>query len=74
MSKFNDDDDDTVVIDGVRAHSKTDKALHCLIGGVWYWIPQSVIHDDSEVFDAGEHAAGKLVLARWFAEKNGLAL
>jgi hypothetical protein len=34
------------------------------------WIPKSVIHDDSEVYKEG--AEGKLVVARWFAEKEGL--
>lgn len=38
------------------------------------WIPRSVIHDDSEVYDDdGEHDNGELVLLRWFAEKEQLA-
>jgi len=37
------------------------------------WIPRSVIHDDSEVYDDDKNATGTLVLARWFAEKEGLA-
>ena len=35
------------------------------------WIPQSQIHDDSEVFDAEENSVGTLVVKRWFAEKEG---
>jgi len=35
------------------------------------WIPKSVIHDDSEVYAEGH--TGELVVARWFAEKEGLA-
>jgi hypothetical protein len=36
------------------------------------WIPKSVIHDDSEVFDADENARGKVVVMQWWAEANGL--
>ena len=35
-----------------------------------FWIPRSVIHDDSEVFEAsGSNSHGKLVVKRWFIEK-----
>lgn len=33
------------------------------------WIPQSVIHDDSEVYQDGDE--GTLVVEDWFAEKEG---
>jgi len=36
------------------------------------WVPRSVIDDDSEVFDADENAEGTLVVADWWAEKEGL--
>ena len=36
------------------------------------WIPRSVIHDDSEVYDDDQHATGELVVKQWFAEKEGL--
>lgn len=36
------------------------------------WIPHSVIHDDSEVFDADENSKGILVVLDWFAEKEGM--
>jgi hypothetical protein len=36
------------------------------------WIPKSVLHDDSEVFDNADNATGKVVVKQWFAEKNGL--
>ena len=37
------------------------------------WVPKSVIHDDSEVYDMKDGAGpGKLVVLRWFAEKEGL--
>jgi hypothetical protein len=34
-------------------------------------IPLSVVHDDSEVYESGH--AGNLVVAAWWAEKEGLA-
>jgi hypothetical protein len=33
-----------------------------------FWVPLSVIHDDSEVYADGH--TGKLVVHRWFAEKE----
>jgi len=46
------------------------KALLCRIDGVGEeWIPQSQIHDDSEVYGDGD--AGALVVRTWFAEKQG---
>ena len=52
----------------------TDKALQCRLEweDIVIWAPQSVIHDDSEVFDAGEHSEGDLVVKRWWAENEGL--
>lgn len=35
------------------------------------WVPQSQIDEDSEVWRPGD--SGKLVVAAWFAEKEGLA-
>lgn len=56
-----------------EADKETDKAIHVLKdtkrGYPGGWIPKSVIHDDSEVFEAGH--SGKLVLHHWWAEKNG---
>lgn len=37
------------------------------------WIPKSVIHEDSDVYDAQKHATGELVLQTWWAEQEGLA-
>lgn len=36
------------------------------------WIPKSVIHDDSEVYDADENSEGEVVIQTWWAEKEGL--
>lgn len=35
------------------------------------WIPRSVVHDDSEVFDDRANREGELVVASWFARKEG---
>ena len=35
-----------------------------------FWIPKSVIHDDSEVFRDTD-IDGNLVVKTWWAEKNG---
>ena len=34
------------------------------------WIPKSVIHDDSDIFEADQE--GELVVPEWFAKKNSL--
>lgn len=78
MSMWNESDDDEGAepVEVARiAHCKreTEKAL--LVeddDGAEHWIPKSVVHDDSEVFDAGKNADGRLVVKRWFAEKEGL--
>lgn len=54
---------------------KNQDALRVDIGTRTLWIPKSVVHDDSEVYRAGhgdDGSEGTLVVARWFAEKEGL--
>lgn len=51
---------------------ETPKALLCEIDGDTYWIPKSQIHDDSEVYDAGENSEGTLVITEWIATQKGL--
>lgn len=63
--------EDTETIAKVKAIRQTDKALLCKIDDDDVWVPKSLIHDDSEVYEPGHH--GKLVVAQWFAEKEGLA-
>ena len=63
--------DETAEIEDVHCVNTTEKAIRIRTAGDdYYWIPQSVIHDDSEVFDIGDH--GTLVVAEWFAVKEGL--
>ena len=56
-----------------RCTRETDRALLCVLEtGEEKWIPKSVVHDDSEVFDAEGNAQGELVVKQWWAEKEGL--
>ena len=62
---------DPVEIDGCQCLRATDKAILVRIqDDLELWIPQSVVHDDSEVWK--EDDEGTLIVAGWFAEKNGL--
>jgi len=51
---------------------ETDKALLIRANDKDIWVPKSVVHDDSEVFDM-ENDEGTVVVKRWWAEKNGHA-
>jgi len=62
--------DDVEEIKDVVCERETPKAILVKSNGVSTWVPKSVIHDDSEVYKEG--TSGKLVVARWFAEKEGL--
>jgi hypothetical protein len=62
----------------VRCLRQTDGAIYVVIPAVpgrraeWSgWIPQSQVHDDSEVWREGD--TGEIVLTRWIAERKGLA-
>lgn len=71
------DDDGAAIIDRAECISETRAALLVRFADpprstVTIWIPKSVVHDDSEVFDAGRNARGRLVLLAWWAEREGL--
>lgn len=36
------------------------------------WIPRSVIHDDSEVYDDGKNKEGEVVVNQWWATQENL--
>lgn len=71
------DDDDQPFSVKARAVAESAKALKVELdlpdGKRQIWVPKSVIHDDSEVFDNAENKQGKLVLQAWFAREEGLA-
>lgn len=37
------------------------------------WIPKSVIHDDSEVYELSCDPDGNVVVEEWWADKEGLS-
>lgn len=61
-----------VSFEGTRVIRESDSGLALLIEieGKEVWVPKSVIHDDSEVYD--EDHEGELVLKEWWAEEKGL--
>lgn len=44
-------------------------AIRVVLAGVHYFIPKSVLHDDSEVYRLND--SGKLIVKHWWAEKEG---
>ena len=58
-----------VTIAGANCTRETEKAVMVRVGQRDYWIPQSAIHADSEVWKLGD--SGKLVAAHWWASRNG---
>lgn len=53
----------------------SDKALQIELTdiGETRWIPRSMIHDDSEVYDDGANKEGDVVVNQWWAVQEGLA-
>lgn len=68
------DAEDVARIDDCRCVGATAKAI-CVEdeGGERWWVPRSVVHDDSEVWDHDEDACGPgvLVVKAWWALKEG---
>jgi len=62
-------DEDVVRVDA-RIIRATEKAVLAVIDDEEVWIPQSVIHDDSDVWQEGDD--GELVIQGWWARKTGL--
>lgn len=68
------DDDMSTKLGTGKVKQATDKALKIeLESGETVWIPKSMIHDDSEVYDADSNSEGEVVVQTWWAEKEGLA-
>lgn len=77
MTRFDDGGNEPFVVGRGRVDRSSEKALRVmldassLLGAKAVWVPKSVIHDDSELFDDGAHREGELVVKRWFARKEG---
>jgi len=64
-----------VLLGEAKAKRFTDKAVLVVLldnDNEEIWVPLSQIHDDSELFDE-DNREGKLVVSKWFAEKEGLS-
>ena len=68
--RFSDDADDVVTYSNATCIRQTEKAICVRIAGRDQWLPQSAVHDDSEVYAKGHE--GRLVIKAWFARKEGL--
>ncbi len=60
-------------VDGVLRVSEKAIEVSLAETGDAKWVPKSVIHSDSEVYEKPEDGdgAGKLVIFKWFAEQEG---
>lgn len=64
-----DEEDQTHNMGEGKITAETAKAILFEADGKKTWIPKSVIHDDSEVWEKGHE--GPLIVKQWWAEKNG---
>jgi hypothetical protein len=60
-----------VRVDDVLCKASTTKAALMIIDDDEYWIPQSQIDDDSEVWKKDDF--GTLVITDWIAQQKGIA-
>ena len=63
--------DDAHDMGQVQVTTETEKAILCVPeddGDKQFWVPKSVVHDDSEAWKKGD--TGKLVVKAWWWEKN----
>ena len=59
-----------VEFENVSIIAETPLAALCVIDGAQYWIPQSQISDDSEIWHKGDD--GKLIISEWIATEKKL--
>jgi hypothetical protein len=63
-------DEKNVLVEDVQVLSESPRALLVYLGGKEHWIPKSQIHDDSEVYERGQH--GAMIITKWIAKERGL--
>jgi hypothetical protein len=67
------DEPELVQIDDVKVVKLTKRAILCEIENKKYWIPASVIVDQSEIGYGNEPGdVGFMIVPEWFAEKENL--
>lgn len=70
----NDEDEGTEIGKGKCVRATAKAILVELERGKAVWIPNSCVHDNSEVYEVGEEGnEGTVVVKTWWAEKEGLA-
>jgi len=63
-------DSNAVIFEDAKCKHATDVAILVSIDGDDYWVPSSMVHDDSEVFEKGHE--GNLIITKWIAKKLDL--
>lgn len=63
---------DPVTFEVETVKAETDRAILVEIEGEEVWVPKSAIEEESEVWSQ-KNGSGDLIVARWWAEKRGLA-
>jgi hypothetical protein len=63
------ENDDPVDLGRAVCVEERKLAVRVVLAGVHYWLPKSILHDDSEVYKMGD--SGKLIVKQWWAEKEG---
>lgn len=58
-------------LQGVDLAESSPLAQRVKVGGLWEWIPKSVIHGQTRRH--GESGTDELVIDEWFAKKKGWA-
>ena len=72
MTRWNRDEDEHYVLDDAKAVAESQSKLALRVKTREkgeFWVPKSVIHDDSEVYEKGHE--GKLCIQLWWCEKQG---
>jgi hypothetical protein len=64
--------EDYVEFEECKGIGESDMAVRVKCAEIYnpFWVPKSMIHDDSEVYKA--FTEGNLIVRRWWAEKKGL--
>ena len=68
----NGDGDDPCELGTAEYMFESQKAVMFNIEGEEMWVPKSVIHNDSEIWDSTSERCGLLVVKTWWARKNEL--
>lgn len=63
-------DEKNVVISEATCVRESKKAVLVRVEGKEFWVPQSQVHKDSEVWVANDQ--GKLIISKWIAIERGL--